>query len=111
MKWTSLEEWRRLDRDVKERFAKWEPRFRGIPQEHVDLWLTYQMCAALALPFLLTPLVTWLIYPWLPQPEAWIHACAGMSLGVVSLAARHDYKKRIHSAPSVSANPPATLEK
>lgn len=111
MKWTSLEDWRRLDREVKERFARWEPRFRGIPPEHTTVWLTYNVCAALAPPFLLAPLITWKLYPWLPQPDAWIYACVGMALGGVALAARHEYKNRTQSARVVSDSPPQGGEK
>ena len=96
MKWTSLEAWAKLDRDVKERAAKFGEgiHFRGIAPNAVGDWLTSQVCATLAVPVLATPIVTWLLYPWLPQPDAWLYVVAGLMLLGMSLVARHEYKKK-----------------
>lgn len=91
--------WRELDARVKRRLAAWTARpFPGMPRVGGEHWLTRQVTLALAPAFLLTPLVTWVLYPWLPQPEWWLYEGAGLMLLGVALVAHTEYKKAQHAA-------------
>lgn len=99
--------WRDLDARVKRRFADWLSRpLPGMPQEGGEHWLTRQATLWLAPAFLLTPLATRILYPWLPQPEWWLYEAAGMMLLGVALVAHTEYKKAQQSARDVSEPPP-----
>lgn len=99
--------WRDLDARVKARLDAWMSRpFPGAPKHGTEYWIARQACLALAPPFLLAPLVTWLLYPWLPQPEAWLYEAAGMMLLGVALVAHTEYKKAQERAGDVSVHPP-----
>jgi len=104
VKWTSLDAWYDLDKRAKNWFARLgtNVRFRGVAPEALNAWLTAQACLALAVPFVATPLVTWILYPWLPQPDAWLYEFAGVMLLGVALVASHEYKKRNRVLRSIS---------
>lgn len=94
MKLTSLHDWYELDARVKRRIARlsaWRPP--GAPAKGADAWMARQAALATAAPFLLTPLVTFLLYPWLPQRDAWLYELAGLMLLGVALVAHIEYKK------------------
>lgn len=112
MKWTNLAEWHRLDREVKAWLDRaTDLRFKGVPPQSLNAWLTAQVCFAIAIPLLLTPLVTMLLYPWLPQPDRWLYGLTGVGLLCVSLGAYHEYKKRAHETPALSEHPTPPREK
>lgn len=112
MKWTTLAWWHEQDRRLKERVANMqEPRFRGVPRGAVGAWLMSQLCFAMAIPFLLTPIVTRLLYPWLPQQDAWIYILAGAMLLAASLAAHRECQRARDAEGMVSGNPDAAEEK
>ena len=107
MKWTKLDEWYRVERELKERLDELTKRpFPAMPDVGGEAWILRQVTLALAPPFFLAPLVTWLLYPWLPQPEAWIYEAAGMMLLCVAFVAHTDYKKAQQAAREVSGHPP-----
>lgn len=94
MKWTSLDDWHRADRALKDRLDAWTKRpFPAMPEVGGEPWLLRQVTLALALPFLLAPPVTWFFYPWLPQPEAWLYEAAGAMLLGVAFVAHTDHRK------------------
>lgn len=99
--------WRALDAKVKRCLVEIMDRpFRAMPKVGGELWLTRQITLALAPPFLLTPVATWMLYPWLPQPEAWLYEAAGVMLLDVAFVAHTDYKKAQQSAGELSESPP-----
>lgn len=99
MKWRSLDEWYRVERELKERIDACTKRpFPAMPEIGGERWLTRQITLALAPPFLLAPIVTWLLYPWLPQPEAWLYEAAGLMLLGVAFVAHADYRKAQQAA-------------
>lgn len=112
MKWTNLDDWHELDRRVKERVARMgsDIRFRGVAPEALNAWLTSQVTLAVAVPLLAAPLVTWVLYSWLPQPDAWLYELAGVMLLGVALAAHHEYKKLNATAPMHSDHSPAAAQ-
>lgn len=94
MRWRSLAEWHRVERDLKGRLDRLTKRpFPAMPEVGGEHWLTRQVTLALAPAFLLVPVVTWLLYPWLPQPEAWIYEAAGVMLLAVSFVAHTEYNR------------------
>lgn len=107
MKWRSLDEWYRVERELKERLDALTQRpFPAMPEIGGEHWLTRQVTLALAPAFLLAPLVTWLLYPWLPQREAWMYEAAGVMLLAAAYVAHADYKKAQRGARELSEFPP-----
>lgn len=99
--------WRELDARVKRRLAEWTSRpLPGMPARGGEHWLTRQATLWLAPAFLLTPLATWLLYPWLPQAEWWLYEAVGVMLLGVAVVAHTEYKKAQQSARDVSGHPP-----
>lgn len=105
----NLAYWRALDADVKRRFDEWTKRpIPGVPTLGTDAWVMRQVSLAFGVPLLLTPLVTLILYPWLPQPDGLVMLWMGMGALGVALAAHHEYKKAQQSGREVSEHPPAT---
>lgn len=108
MKWTSLAAWHDLEARLKTRLDEWTRHpFPGMPKVGGDAWLTRQVALALAPAFLLTPIATWILYPWLPQPEAWLYEATGVMLLGVSFVAHTEYKRAQLHAALLSAAPGA----
>lgn len=106
MKLTSLEAWRELDARVKHRFdelTRWRPP--GAPSLGADAWMSRQAAVAIATPFLLTPLITWILYPWLPQQDWWLYESTGVMLLGVAFVANTEYKKAQHTDGILSVSP------
>lgn len=76
----TVAEWRTLDHRVKARVSRrlTIPPRGPIASAHEEraftAWVAWQAFLALAIPFLLTPLLMWLLFPRLPlrHPEAYV---------------------------------------
>src|SRR5581483_9094444 len=100
-RWHSLAYWRDLDARIKTSLAE---RFRlpsmNQPTPEAEdavlaAWLTKQIALALALPFLLTPIVMTVLFPGIPtpHPEAY-YFCGVAGLAVSWIAREAERQKR-----------------
>lgn len=104
--WRELAYWYDLEARLKRRFDEITKRpFPAMPHVGGEMWLLRQVTLALAPAFLLVPIVTWALYPWLPQPDWWIYESAGVALLTVAFVAHTEYKKAQHAATVVSEHP------
>lgn len=100
--------WRALDLRVKRRVGEWLDRpFPGAPRVGTDWWMARQVSLALAPPFFLAPVITTILYPWLPQPSAWLYVATSLMLLGVAFVAHTEYKKACDAALVVSETPGA----
>lgn len=105
-RWLALAWWHERDARVKKWFVELGRDERPWP-EHERTRAIMLLCHAIGWPCLLTPLITWWMYPWLPQPDAalfylWGAASLGGAL-LAHLRLRDSRDER--SAASLAANP------